>query len=166
MVFATNNQEVLRFAVCPHPLKSHIVERVFHIPVQRLGRRTRRYERADHICSVSLLFGICLAQVIDWSVRCDDHSAGRNDRPSFSVYLYRLAAFDFFCLGFAEQSAVQSLDRVRKTCQILQRMELRLPWKAETRSKFKIERRLFQFSHLQPGTFCRLPLLLELLLRV
>src|ERR1035438_3261715 len=45
-------------------------------------------------------------------------------------------------------------------------MELRLPCKAETRSKFKIERRLFQFSYLQPGAFCRLPLLLELLLRV
>src|ERR1700680_1999248 len=45
-------------------------------------------------------------------------------------------------------------------------MELRLPWKAETRSKLKIERRLFQFAYLQPRTFCCLPLLLELFLRV
>src|ERR1017187_5641119 len=114
-----------------HPLKPQIVERVFHIPVQGLGRRTRRYERADHICSVSLLFGIYLAQIIDWSVRCDDRNAGRNNRASFGVYLYRLAALNFLCLRSAKQLAVQALDRTRKTCQILQRMELRLPCKAE-----------------------------------
>ena len=82
------------------------------------------------------------------------------------MYLYRLAALDFFRLRSAKQSTVQAFDRARKTHQILQRMELRLPWKAETRSKFKIERRLFQFSYLQPSTFCRLPLLLELFVRV
>src|SRR5450759_458214 len=149
-----------------YPLKPHIMERIFSIPVKRSLNPTRRYERPDHVSSIGLLFGIYLAPVIDWCVRCDDHRTGRNDRACFRSYLYRLTAFDFLRLRSTKQSAVKAFDRARRTCQILQRMELRLPWKAETRSKFKIERRLFQFSYLQPGAFCRLPLLLEFFVRV
>src|ERR1022692_357412 len=137
-----------------YPLKPHIMERVFSIPVKRPRNPTRRYEHADHVGSIGLLFGIYLAPIIDWCVRCDDHRTRRNDRASFRSYLYRLTTFDFFRLRSTKQSPVQAFNRARKTCQILQRMELRLPWKAETRSKFKIERRLLQFSYFQPSTFC------------
>src|ERR1019366_5952763 len=108
VVFASNNQQILRFTVCACPLKPHIVERVLGVPVEGLGRRTPGYERADHVGSISLLFGKYLAQVIDLCVRSDHRNPGRNDRVSFGMYLFRLAASDFFRLSSAKQSAVQA----------------------------------------------------------
>ena len=106
------------------------MERIFRIPVERLWNRTPRYERADHVSSIGLLFGIYFAPVIDGCVRRDDHCTRRNDRASFRSYPYRLTAFDILHLRSAKQPTVQAFDRARKTGQILQRMELTLPWKA------------------------------------
>src|ERR1022692_1881295 len=123
VILAANNQQILRFTIRTYPLQPHIMERVFGIPVKRLGDRTWWYERTDHISSIGLLFGIHFDAVIDWCVCCDDHRSGRNNRASFRSYPDRFTAFYFFRFRFAEQSTVQSFDRVRKTRQILRSEE-------------------------------------------
>src|ERR1035438_8171250 len=115
VIRAANNQQILRFTIRTYPLKPHIMERVFGIPVKRLGDRTWWYECTDHISSIGLLFGIHLEAVIDWCVCCYDSGSGGNNRASFRSYPDRFTAFYFFRLRFAEQLTVQSSDRARKT---------------------------------------------------
>src|ERR1019366_7375920 len=120
VILAANNQQILRFTIRTYPLKPHIMERVYGIPVKRLGDRTWWYECTDHISSIGLLFGIHLEAVIDCCVCCDDRGSGGNNRASFRSYRDRFTAFYFSRLRFAEQLTVQSSDRsatTRPSCQ-------------------------------------------------
>src|SRR5450755_3851661 len=101
VILAANNQQILRFTIRAHSLKPRIMERVFGIPVKRLGDRTWWYECTDHISSIGLFSGIHLEAVIDWCVCCDDHGSGGNNRASFRSYRDRFTALYSFRLRFA-----------------------------------------------------------------